>query len=115
VGEVQRFTIFAGRPKTHQRLRLIDPLVYPRRRPLSCFRYLELESPLVDPPVSPQVDDGKWQSIPWGTCWARFNADLILRSRFQIPLDWSTGGPIALHLTVAKAGDFGHPEALVLQ
>ena len=98
--------------KIRQRLRLIEPLVYRRRRPLPHFQYLELESPLVDPPVSPQVDDGNWQSIPWGAYWSRFNADLVLRTRFQIPSDWSTGGPIALHLPIGKAGDFSHPEAL---
>lgn len=98
--------------KIHRRLCLIASLVYRRRRPLPRFQYLELESPLVDPPVSPKVDDGNWQSIPWGAYWSRFNADFVLRTRFQIPSDWSTGGPIALHLPIGKAGDFSHPEAL---
>lgn len=98
--------------KIHQRLRLIAPLVYRRRQPLPHFQYLELESPLVDPPVSLEVDDGNWQAIPWGTYWARFNVDFVLRTRFQVPSCWSAGSPIALHLPVGKAGDFSHPEAL---
>ena len=98
--------------KIHQRLCLIEPLVYRRRQPLPRFQYLELESPLIDPPVLPEVDDGNWRVIPWGAYWARFNADFSLRTRFQIPSDWSADSPIALHLPVGKAGDFSHPEAL---
>jgi len=98
--------------KIHQRLRLIEPLVYRRRQPLPFFRYLKLESPRVDPPVSLQVDDGNWQVIPWGSYWGELNADFVLCARFQIPSGWRTDVPIALHLPIGKAGDFSHPEAL---
>ena len=53
--------------KIHNRLDLIGPLVYRQRHPLPCFRYIKLESPLVDPLVSSEVDDGDWRPIPWGT------------------------------------------------
>lgn len=98
--------------KINRRLRLIEPLVYRRRQPLPHFRHLKLESPLVDPPVSPQVDDTDWQPIPWGSYWCEPHADFVLRTQFQIPSDWSTDSPIALHLPIGKAGDFSHPEAL---
>ena len=91
---------------------LIEPLVYRRRHSLPCFRYLKLESPLADSPVLPGVDDRDWESIPWGTYWSEFNADFVLRTSFQVPSDWSTDSPVALHLPIGEAGDFSHPEAL---
>ena len=96
--------------KINRRLRLIEPLVYRRRRPLPHFR--KLESPLVDPPISPQVDDADWPSIPWGAYWCEPDADFILRTRFQTPTDWNADAPVALHLPIGQAGDFSHPEAL---
>jgi len=98
--------------KIRGRLKLIAPLVYRRRQPLPHFRYLKLGSPSVDPPVSLKVDDTDWSSIPWGTYWCEPNADFVLCTRFQIPPDWHTDAPIALHLPIGKAGDFSHPEAL---
>jgi len=98
--------------KIHHRLRLIEPLVYRRRQPLPPFRYLRLESPLVDPPVSLQADEENWQTIPWGSYWAEFNADFVLHTQFQTPPGWSAGAPTALYLPIGEAGDFSHPEAL---
>ncbi len=98
--------------KINRRLSLIEPLVYRRRQPLLNFRCLKLEGPLVDPPVSPEVDDADWQSIPWGSYWCEPLADFVLRTQFQIPSDWNVDSPIALHLPIGKAGDFSHPEAL---
>lgn len=98
--------------KINRRLRLIEPLVYRRRQPLLHFRYFKLESPLVDPPVSPQADDADWQSLPWGSYWCEPRADFVLRTHFQIPSDWNFDSPIALHLPIGEAGDFSHPEAL---
>ena len=98
--------------KINRRLRLIEPLVYRRRQPLPHFRHLKLESPLVEPPVSLEVDDGDWQSLPRGSYWCEPHANFVLRTRFQIPSDWSTDSPIALHLPIGEAGDFSHPEAL---
>ncbi|MFQ5594987.1 MAG: alpha-mannosidase, partial [Anaerolineae bacterium] len=98
--------------KTSQRLRLIEPLVYRRRAPLPRFRYLKLESPLADPPVSLDVADADWQLIPWGTYWCESDADFVLRTEFQLPSDWNVDAPVALHLPIGEAGDFSHPEAL---
>ena len=98
--------------KINRRLELIEPLVYRRRQPLLPFQYLKLESPQVDPPVSLQVDDADWQSLPWGSYWCEPHADFVLRTQFQIPSDWSTDSPIAVYLPIGKAGDFSHPEAL---
>ena len=98
--------------KINQRLRLIEPLVYRRRQPLPHFRHLKLESPLVDPPVSPEVDDVNWQLILWGSYWCEPHADFVLRTQFQIPSDWNAAPPAALHLPIGKAGDFSHPESL---
>jgi alpha-mannosidase len=98
--------------KIRQRLCLIEPLVYRVRQPLPPFRYLELESPLVEPPVSLDVDDGRWRVIPWGTHWGKPNTDFVLRTQFCIPAGWGAEAPVALYLPLGKAGDFSHPEAL---
>ncbi len=47
--------------KIKQRLGLIAPLVYIKRKSLPSFRYLELESALSSPPVKLEVDDSTWQ------------------------------------------------------
>ncbi|RLC80702.1 MAG: alpha-mannosidase [Chloroflexi bacterium] len=98
--------------KIRQRLHLIEPLVYRHRQPLSCFKYLKLSNPMDDPPASLKVDNGNWQTIPWGSYWCEFNADFVLRAQFQTPPGWSAGIPTALYLPIGKAGDFSHPEAL---
>ena len=49
--------------KIKQRLGLIAPLVYIKRKSLSSFRYLELESALSFPPVNFEVDDSAGQEI----------------------------------------------------
>jgi len=105
-------TIRQTSKKIYQRLRLIEPLVYRRRQPLPCFRYLKLASPLVAPPVSLQADEENWQTIPWGSYWGEFNADFVLRTQFQVPPGWSADTPTALYLPIGKAGDFSHPESL---
>jgi alpha-mannosidase len=99
--------------KIHHRLRLVEPLVYCRCHPVPCFRYLRLESPLVDPPVSMQAEEENWQIIPWGSYWGEFNADFVIRTQFQVPPGWSVDAPTALFLPIGKAGDFSHPEALI--
>ena len=98
--------------KIRQRLMLIEPLAYHRRRPLSPFQYHRLASPAVDPPVSPQIDDGCWPSIPWGTYWGEPGVDFVLRTRFAVPAGWTSDGPVVLSLPLGEAGDFSHPEAL---
>jgi alpha-mannosidase len=98
--------------KIKQRLALIEPLAYRCRHRLPLFRYQKLGSPLEDPPVSPDVDDRHWQTISWGSHWGGSNTDFVLRSRFQIPPEWATDGPVALYLPLGEAGDFSHPEAL---
>ncbi|MFC2037502.1 alpha-mannosidase, partial [Chloroflexota bacterium] len=100
--------------KIRQRLYLIEPLAYCRRQPLPPFRYRKLEGPLVDPPLSPDVDDDAWPSIGWGTYWGEPNTNFCLRSQFQVPSAWGTDAPIALHLPIGTAGDFSHPEALAI-
>ena len=98
--------------KIRQRLKLVEPRVYRRRQSLAGFRYQKLESPSADPPVSPDVDDGNWPSIPWGSYWCEPFADFVLRTWFEMPSGWSVDLPTAVYLPIGEAGDFSHPEAL---
>jgi len=98
--------------KIHQRLSLIEPMVHRRRQSLPRFRYLKLGSPVIDPPVSQDVEDGDWLSIPWGSYWCEPFANFVLRTCFQIPTEWSIDCPIALYLPIGQSEDFSHPEAL---
>ncbi len=98
--------------KIKQRLELITPLVYIKRKSLSSFRYLELESALSSPPVRSEVDDSAWQEIDANEYWGAWMQNFILRTTFTIPEEWDRSQPIALHLPLGEAGDFSHPEAL---
>ncbi|BCL83712.1 alpha-mannosidase [Ktedonobacteria bacterium brp13] len=100
--------------KITQRLALIEPLVYQQRHTIPAFRFTTLpgarDSPA--PLIGADVDDSAWQIIEAGTYWAQWQTNFVLRSHFQIPVDWDSNKPIALYLPLGEAGDFVHPEAL---
>ncbi|HLO15300.1 MAG TPA: glycoside hydrolase family 38 C-terminal domain-containing protein, partial [Anaerolineales bacterium] len=98
--------------KIKQRLALITPLVYSRRKSLPSFRYRELDSALTPPPVGIDVDDSSWLEINAHDYWGAWMQNFVLRTTFAIPEDWSKSGPVALYLPLGEAGDFSHPEAL---
>lgn len=99
--------------KIEQRLRLIEPLVYRKRHPLSPFKYAELSSPLEAPLVGNDVDDSDWPTIAPHTYWGKWQTNFVLRGHFQIPSDWDRNSNIALYLPLGEAGDFSHPEVLI--
>jgi alpha-mannosidase len=99
--------------KIEQRLKLIEPLVYRRRHPLSPFAYTELAGPDAAPLIGNDVDDSSWQVIGPDTYWGTWRTDFMMRGHFQIPADWDQNGACALYLPLGDAGDFIHPEALV--
>jgi alpha-mannosidase len=98
--------------KVKQRLELIAPLVYRKRKPLPPFRYLELENALTPPTIGVQEDDSDWRTLDAHEYWGTWRQDFVLRTIFTIPEDWDKTQPIALFLPLGEAGDFSHPEAL---
>ena len=98
--------------KIKQRLALIAPLVYIKRKGLPSFRYRDLESPLAPPPIQPNVDDSSWREIDANEYWGSWMQDFVLRTSFTIPEYMDVTQPIALHLPLGEAGDFSHPECL---
>ena len=104
--------------KIANRIALIEPLVYIKKQTLAPFRYFRLGSPLEVPPVAPEFDDSGWEIIEPGSEWGEWKTDFILRTDFQVPMEWIDGNeirnhPIGLYLPIGDAGDFCHPEALV--
>jgi alpha-mannosidase len=99
--------------KITQRLALIQPLVYKRKSPIPPFFYMELESPLLDPPISGRMNASDWETIPFNSYWGKWGVDFVLRSHFKCPEDWDSSLPLALFLPMGNAGDFIHPEALL--
>ncbi|MBN1287171.1 MAG: alpha-mannosidase [Anaerolineae bacterium] len=97
--------------KIGTRLEIIEPLVYRRRKPLPPFRYTTLNSPLENPPVGPDVDDGAWEIVKPGMYWGAPFTDFAMRTTFEAPAEWA-GAPVALYLPLGEAGDFSHPETL---
>src|SRR5690606_9303132 len=79
--------------KIKQRLELIAPLVYCRRSPLSPYRYLHLDDPLVVPPVGTNVDDSPWQEIRANQFWGTRNLHFIRRTTFQLAREWHKSQP----------------------
>lgn len=98
--------------KIKQRLELIAPLVYIKRKTLPSFRYRELESALISAPVGPAVNDSDWQEINANEYWGSWMQNFVLRTKFAISEDWDKTQPVALYLPLGEAGDFSHPEAL---
>jgi alpha-mannosidase len=98
--------------KIKQRLDLITPLAYIRRKQLPPFRCRELDSPLTVPPIGVDVDDSSWQEIDAHDYWGSWMQNFLLRTTFTVPVDWDKTQPIALSLPLGDAADFSHPEAL---
>jgi hypothetical protein len=84
----QRWTL----EKIKQRLELIAPLVYIKRKPLPSFRYHELETALTPPQIGIDVDDSNWQEIDAYQYWGAWMQNFVLRTTFAIPEDcaWKT-------------------------
>jgi alpha-mannosidase len=98
--------------KIKQRLELIAPLVYSRRKSLPSFRYLELENALTPPQVGTGVDDSHWRELSANEYWGAWMQNFVMRTMFVVPEDWDKDQPMALYLPLGEAGDFSHPEAL---
>lgn len=100
-------------PKIRQRLKLIEPLVYRHRHPINPFRYQTLPDPEATSLIDANIDDAAWDIIEPHTYWAGRDVNFMLRTTFQIPLDWDSDQPIALYLPLGESGSFSHPEALI--
>ena len=98
--------------KVKQRLELIAPLVYVKRKSIPSFRYRELDNALTPPLVGVDVDDVHWQEINANEYWGSWMQNFVLRTTFAIPEDWDRAQPTAIYLPLGEAGDFSHPEAL---
>lgn len=98
--------------KIKQRLELIAPLVYIKRKSLPSFKYHELANPLALPPIEINVDDSSWQEIDANEYWGSWIQDFVLRTTFTVPEYIDATQPIALYLPLGDSGDFSHPECL---
>src|SRR5215216_703372 len=98
--------------KIKQRLALIAPLVYIKRKSFPSSFYRELDDALTAAPVGMDVDDSKWQEISANEYWGSWMQNFVLRTTFTVPGDWDRTQPVALYLPLGEAGDFSHPEAL---
>jgi alpha-mannosidase len=98
--------------KISQRLELIAPLVYLKRKSILSFLYRELDSALAPAPVGMDVDDSNWQEIYPNEYWGSWMQNFVLRTKFAIPEYMDATQSIALYLPLGEAGGFSHPEAL---
>jgi len=98
--------------KIHQRLSIVENLVYRQSQPITAFRFKELDSPLDAPSVQAEVDDGDWNVILPNEYWGLPRINFALRTCFKVPDEWPATAPIALYLPIGISGDFSHPEAL---
>ena len=98
--------------KIKQRLDLISPLVYIKRKALPSFRYKELANATTHPPIEVKIDDSQWKEIDSNEYWGSWMQDFILRTTFTVPEFIDATQPIALHLPLGDAGDFSHTECL---
>ena len=98
--------------KIKQRLNLISPLVYIKRKALPSFRYHALSGPTVPAPIEMHGDDSQWKEVAANEYWGSWMQDFVLRTTFAFPDDMDATQPIALYLPLGDAGDFSHPECL---
>lgn len=98
--------------KIKQRLELIAPLIYIKRKSLPSFKYRELANPLTPPPIEIHTDDSVWKEIDATDYWGAWRQDFVLRTTFAIPEYMDSSQPIVLYLPLGDAGDFSHPECL---
>jgi alpha-mannosidase len=95
--------------KIEQRIRLLTPLVYRHKHPISPFYYHELPSAHSTPPFD--ADSTDWQLIPHNTYWGKIQQNFVMRGAFTVPTSFI--GDVALYLPMGDSGDFSHPEALI--
>ncbi|MGE5643054.1 MAG: alpha-mannosidase, partial [Byssovorax cruenta] len=98
--------------KIKQRIELIAPLVYIKRKSIFSFFYRELDGALLPAPVGVDIDDSRWQEIYPHDYWGPPMQNFVLRTEFVVPDFMDARQAIALHLPLGIAGDFSHPEAL---
>ena len=98
--------------KIKQRLELIAPLIYIKRKSLPSFKYRELANPLTPPPIEIHTDNSVWKEIDATDYWGAWRQDFVLRTTFAIPEYMDSSQPIVLYLPLGDAGDFSHPECL---
>ncbi|WP_226783260.1 alpha-mannosidase [Oceaniglobus trochenteri] len=92
--------------KIGKRIDLIRPLILRARHPLPEF---DLEE-LFDATAKPGTGTPRG-AVAWDSYWAGQNTHFVLRSRFDVPKDYTNP---ALYLPLGVAGDiFTHPEALL--
>ncbi len=104
-------------PKLHQRLDLVSANQAHDSVSIGPFDLQELNGPDIDLLTwLEHADPDGWLAIPWGSTWGRPRTDFVLRSRFTVPADWvdDETSLVRLRLPIGRAGDFSHPEALVL-
>ena len=87
--------------KIRHRLRLVEPLVYRRQRPLPPFRYAPLDNARTLPLVAETVDDTNWEEIQPQTYWGQWETNFMLRTWFNRPDEWDASQPLALYLPMA--------------
>src|SRR5215211_4734294 len=98
--------------KIKQRLEMILPLVYIKRKAIPSFFYRELDDALAAAPIDVDVDDLKWLEIYPNEYWGSWMQNFVLRTTFTVPESWDKTQQMALFLPLGEAGDFSHPEAL---
>ncbi len=98
--------------KIKQRLELISPLVYIKRKALPSFRYKELANATTHPPIEINIDDTSWKEIDFNEYWGSWMQDFVLRTTFTLPEYMDATQLIAIYLPLGEAGDFSHPECL---
>lgn len=99
--------------KLHQRLRLVEELVYRHAESLPPFRARWTPEAVPAAWLTPDYDDSGWDVLPGKGYWGAPQVNFVLRSSFCLPQNWGENTPAALHLPLGVAGDFSHPEAMV--
>jgi alpha-mannosidase len=101
--------------KITARLALVESLVYRKKLALEPFKYRELPKPAALDFSDFDAQMASAEVIRPFTHWGQKKMDFVFQGFFEVPADWHSDGPVALHLPIGNAKDmhFPHPETLV--
>src|SRR5258708_14501014 len=90
-------------PKSEQRIKVIEPLIYRHQAIIPSFRYRVLSGEEALQAVGREIDASAWGVIEPLSHWGQAATNYVLRSSFQIPADWSLDAPCALFLRLVDS------------
>lgn len=100
--------------KISARIQNLEDMLFRNQVNLPPFAYTELSEMDPEPGALDNPPGTSWIEIQPFSYWGKPRQNFLLKTTFTFPGGWPAGEETALFLPIGKAGDFSHPEALVM-